>query len=141
MIFMEEQVYPEPAAGALIVNKKGEILLCRSHKWPGKFTFPGGHVELGETIEQALKREVKEEVGLDVEVGPFLTVQEFVFGPGFHKKRHFIFLDYVCYALSTDIKLDGREIQETVWVRPEEVLGYDLEPYAKKTIEVYLKTK
>ncbi len=44
------QVFPEPTVGALIVNKEGKILLARSHKWFDKYTLPGGHIEVGESM-------------------------------------------------------------------------------------------
>ena len=50
----------------MIVNKEGKILLAKSHKWFDKYTLPGGHIELGETMEEAVEREVKEEVGINV---------------------------------------------------------------------------
>jgi len=62
------QVFPEPTVGALIVDQQGKILLARSHKWFDKYTLPGGHIEVGESMADAVRREVKEEVGLDVEV-------------------------------------------------------------------------
>src|SRR6266702_1480574 len=61
------QVYPEPTVGALIVNKEGRILLTKSHKWFDKYTLPGGHIEVGETMKEAVIREVKEEVGWEEE--------------------------------------------------------------------------
>jgi len=136
---MSEQKYPEPTVGALILNKKGEALLCRSHKWFGKLTTPGGHIELGETAEAAVKREVKEEVGMDVEVGPRLIVQEFIFGPEFAKRKHFIFLTYLCYAKITDVKIDHDEMQSFEWMRPEDALKADIDTYTRETIEAYLK--
>ena len=48
------QVYPEPTVGALIVNKEGRILLTKSHKWFDKYTLPGGHIEVGETMKEAV---------------------------------------------------------------------------------------
>ena len=56
------QVYPEPTVGALIINSENKILLVKSHKWMnGKYSVPGGHVEIGESFEEAIIREVKEE--------------------------------------------------------------------------------
>ena len=52
------QVYPEPTVGALIINNKKEILLVKSHKWlNNKYSVPGGHVEIGESFEEAIIRE------------------------------------------------------------------------------------
>lgn len=61
-----EQLFPEPTVGALIFDPAGRLFLMRSHKWGGKYVVPGGHVELGETLEVALRREVAEETGLSI---------------------------------------------------------------------------
>src|SRR3990172_4331960 len=98
---MPEQKFPEPTVGALIFNPKGEIFLMKSYKWRGKYVIPGGHIELGETIEETVKREVKEETGLDVYDVGFICFQEFIFDKLFWKKRHFLFLDYSCKTKST----------------------------------------
>ena len=55
---MAEQMYPEPTVGSLIINPDGELFLMRSHKWRGKYVIPGGHIELGESIVDAMVREV-----------------------------------------------------------------------------------
>src|SRR5438445_11268990 len=92
----QTQVYPEPTVGALIVNKQGKILLTKSHKWFDKYTLPGGHIEVGEPMKEAVTREVKEEVGLDVEVAEMLLMQEAIFAKECWKKKHFIFFDFLC---------------------------------------------
>jgi len=135
---MAEQLYPEPTVGALIFNPAGKILLIKSHKWRNKYVIPGGHIELGEKIEEALKREVKEETGLDIYDIKFICFQEFIFDEAFWKKRHFIFLDFACKTDSTEVKLNS-EGQEFVWVTLDEALKLDIEPYTRKTIEEYLK--
>jgi nucleoside triphosphatase len=56
---MPRQQFPEPTVGALIFNQKEEILLIKSAKWHGKYVMPGGHIELGEKYQEALKREIK----------------------------------------------------------------------------------
>jgi nucleoside triphosphatase len=136
---MSEQVYPEPTVGALIFNKKGELLLVKSHKWFDKFTIPGGHVELGEKMKDALKREVKEEVGLDVEDLELINTGEAIFTPDFAKKKHFIFLDFACKCKNDKITLDNNEIQSYVWVDPKEALKLNLNSFLRNTLEKYLK--
>lgn len=63
---------------AIVKNFNGEILMIKRKKAPAKdlWGFPGGEIEFGETIEEATKREVKEETGFNVEVGKMLTVGE-----------------------------------------------------------------
>jgi nucleoside triphosphatase len=135
----DEQRYPEPAVSALILSPEGKILLIRSHKWKGKYSIPGGHVELGERMEEALRREVKEETGLDIFDVKFVCFQEFIFDDCFWKKRHFIFFNFACRASSTEVKLN-QEAQEYVWVTLDEALRMeDVEPYAKKAIKEFVK--
>jgi nucleoside triphosphatase len=133
------QVYPEPTVGALIVNKEGKILLTKSHKWFDKYTLPGGHIEVGETMREAVIREVKEEVGLDVEVVEMLLMQEAIFAVEFWKRKHFIFFDFLCKSKDQQVKLDGRELQEYVWEYPGAAFRLNLDSFTKKTLERYLQ--
>lgn len=135
---MKKQQYPEPTVGALIFNSEGKIFLIKSHKWRDKYVIPGGHIELGETLEQALKREIKEETGLDIYDIEFLCFQEFLFDKAFWKKKHFIFFDFVCKANSTKVRLNS-EGQEYVWVSLREALKLPIEPYTKRVIEEYME--
>ena len=68
---------------ALILNSKGNILLAFNNN---TYQFPGGHLDDGEEIDECMKREIKEEVGIDVEVGdPFLSIETYdnnYFGTG-----------------------------------------------------------
>jgi nucleoside triphosphatase len=133
------QNYPEATVGALIVNGKGEILLVRSYKWGSRYTVPGGHIELGEPSERAVRREVREEVGLEVEPIRLLLVQEAIYPAGYIKHEHFIFLDYLCRTTSSDVKLDGKEIQEYLWTNPDDALQLDLESYTRNLVEAYVR--
>jgi len=137
---MPEQQFPEPTVGALILNPEGKVLLLKSDKWHGKYVVPGGHIELGENFEDALKREVKEETGLDISVVEFIAPAEFIFDPSFYKKRHFIFLDFLCRTNSSEVRLND-EAQAFAWATPEEALKLDLEPYTKPPIEWLLKAR
>jgi len=135
---MSEQVYPEPTAGALVFNSEGKLFLMKSHKWKDKWVIPGGHIELGESIEEALKREIREETGLEIFDTVFVCMSEFVFGEDYWKKRHFIFLDYACKTKSEKVVLN-EEGQEFVWVTPKEALELNIEIYSKHLIEEFLK--
>jgi len=133
------QQYPEATVGALILNSKGEVLIVRSSKWNNKYTVPGGHIELGERAEDAIRREVKEETCLDVEVDRLLLVQQAIYPRFYHKHEHFVFMDYLCRAKGTNVKLDGKELQHYVWVNPRDALKLDIEQYTRNFVTKYLQ--
>jgi nucleoside triphosphatase len=131
---MTDQTFPEPTVGVFIFNQADELLLLKSHKWPGKYVVPGGHVELGERIEETAVREAKEETGLDIYDLEFINFQQFVYDPSFWKPRHFIFFDYACRTDSTEVKLND-EAEEHVWVRLEAAVSLPLDTYTRTSIE------
>jgi nucleoside triphosphatase len=133
------QNYPEATVGALIVDDKGEILLVRSYKWGRKYIVPGGHIELGERSEAAIKREVKEEVGLEVEPVRLLLIQEAIYPTDYIKHEHYIFLDYLCRTHESKVELDGDEIQEHIWMLPKDALQLDLEIFTRNLVHAYMK--
>ncbi|MBN1306163.1 MAG: NUDIX domain-containing protein [Anaerolineales bacterium] len=135
---MTEQSYPEPTTGVFIFNPQGELLLLQSHKWPGKYVVPGGHVELGETLEEAAIREAKEETGLDIYDLQFICFQQFIYDPAFWKKRHFIFFDYACKVSSLDVQLND-EAEDYLWVAPQDALALALDHYTRFSIREYLR--
>jgi ADP-ribose pyrophosphatase YjhB (NUDIX family) len=67
---------PKPVAAAIPVTANGEIILLRRAFDPGMdlWTFPGGFVDLGESVEDAAHREVREELGIAIELGPLVGV-------------------------------------------------------------------
>jgi nucleoside triphosphatase len=137
---MPDQIFPEPTVGAFIFNAKGELLLLQSHKWPGRYVVPGGHVELGERLEEALAREAKEETGLDIHDIEFINFQQFIYDPAFWKKRHFIFFDFACKAENTEVQLND-EAEGYVWVEPRHALTMELDTYTRRSVEEYLKKR
>jgi nucleoside triphosphatase len=134
---MTKQQFPEPTVGVFIFNQQGELLLLQSHKWPGAYVVPGGHVELGERLEEAAVREAKEETGLDVYDLEFINFQQFIYDPAFWKKRHFIFFDFAAKTNSVDVVLND-EAQEFIWIEPKEALGLSLDSYTRVSIEKYI---
>lgn len=133
--------YPEPVVGALVFNKKGECLLVRSWKFGGKYIVPGGHIENGETMEEALTREMKEETNIDIEGIKFLMVQDGNNGGfEFHENgRHFIFLDFIANAKNEDVILEEREADSFVWVKPKDALKLDLNKSTRIFVEEYMR--
>jgi len=131
---MPDQIFPEPTVGVFIFNKNNEMLLLVSHKFPGKYVVPGGHVELGERLEEAAVREAKEETGLDIYDLKFINFQQFIYDPSFWKRRHFIFFDFCCKADSLEVTLND-EAEEYVWVKLESALDLPLDEYTRISIE------
>ncbi|MFY9526813.1 MAG: NUDIX domain-containing protein, partial [Limnochordia bacterium] len=97
---------PALAVGAVIFNPEDKILLLRQQKWNDEYVIPGGHVEWGERLEDALRREISEETGLEIYDIKLLALKENVSGLGYHEKKHFILLDYVCRTDSFTVTLD-----------------------------------
>jgi nucleoside triphosphatase len=133
---VDEQKYPIATVGALVFNPEGKVILLKSDKWKGKYVVPGGHIELGETILDALRREIKEETNLDVRDIKFVCHQEFIYDEAFAKPRHYVFLDYACRTDSEDVRLN-EEAQSYEWVTLEEALTLPIDPYTRKLIETY----
>lgn len=125
--------YPEPTVSAVIFNSDGKILLCKSHKWGNKYVIPGGHIELGEKMEEALKREIFEETGLNIYDIKLVSLKESIYSDKFHEKKHFIFIDYICKTDSTNVSLND-EAEEYEWVDIEQIEYYDLGGFTKELL-------
>jgi nucleoside triphosphatase len=135
---MGDQTFPESTVGVFIFNPQGQLLLLRSHKWPGCYVVPGGHVELGERMEDAVLRETKEETGLDVVGLQFLCWQEFIYDPSFWKQKHFIFFDYACQTVSSEVHLNN-EAESYIWIDPIKALYLPVDRYTRVSIDKYLE--
>jgi nucleoside triphosphatase len=131
------QQYPEPTVGALIFNQAGRLFLMKSHKWHDQYVVPGGHIELGETMEDALRREIMEETGLPIHDIEFVALQEFIFDEAFHEEgRHFVFIDFTCQTDAGEDKVVlNDEAQEYVWVSVDEALALPIEPYTRRLLK------
>lgn len=131
----------EVVCSALIEAKDGKILLGRSPKWHNKWIFPGGHIDAGETIKEAVRREAKEEVGIDVRPTDWLVFGELINSKDFHRPGHFIYFDVLCLAQNEQVKIDQREIVDYLWVDPQEALKMDLADTYSAIIRKYLAYK
>ncbi|MCX7850058.1 NUDIX domain-containing protein [Thermus sp.] len=128
--------YPIPTVGAL-VEQGGKVLLVRTAKWRGLWGVPGGKVEWGEALEEALRREFREEVGLELRAIRFALVQEARFSPEFHRPTHMLLLNY--FAQGVGEVRPGEEILEWAWVAPEAALAYPLNGFTRFLVARYLE--
>ncbi len=120
-----------------ITNDKGEILYFKSVKWKGLVPC-GGHVDYGETLEEALKRETKEETGLEIEIIKLLNVGEMIEPKEFYEPRHFVYVHYLCKIKSGKIKLDERELVGYEWLDSKKALKRK-DVLAKDTIRKFIE--
>jgi 8-oxo-dGTP diphosphatase len=89
---------PIVAVGAVILDASRVLLIQRGQEpLKGQWSLPGGAVETGETLQAALAREVREETGLDVDVGPVVEVLDSIRRDAEGRAEyHFIIVDYLC---------------------------------------------
>ena len=127
---------PMGVAGKAVVRRDGRILLLqRSLKSgfdPGRWELPGGKINYGENLGDALQREVQEEVGLVIKVGrPFKTWH-------FIKEPFWVTgVTFLCDYVSGDVKLRP-EHAASVWIDPERYRDYPLSTSMEEQIGSYL---
>ncbi len=111
------------AVGAVIEDGAGRILLvkhvpARGGFWKGKWICPGGALEAGETIEEGIKREVREETQLEIDlVSPLHPFDRIVRSNG-NVSLHIIYIDYLARLSGGELKA-GSDVGEAIWVEKE----------------------
>jgi mutator protein MutT len=118
-----------------VVVKEGRVLLARRGKEPlyGRWVVPGGTVELGETLEQALVREMREETGLHVEPVEVLTVFDRIQRDGERVVYHYVIVDYLCRWLDGEARA-ASDALDVAWAGPADLPAYDLPPKALEVV-------
>jgi 8-oxo-dGTP diphosphatase len=127
--------HPSVGVGGVLIHD-GLVLLIRRGKEPlkGRWVVPGGTLELGETLEEALVREMAEETGLRVAVGEALTVFDRIERQEGAVRYHYVIVDYLCSYVSGEA-LAASDAEAVAWVAPEDLARYDM---PAKALEVVL---
>jgi 8-oxo-dGTP diphosphatase len=131
--------YPDrpTLAVSLAVFRAGRVLLARRARPPfqGVFSLPGGLVELGETLEDAALRELREEVGINAGIVAFNQHVELVDRDSSGKIRHhFVITSFVGEWIAGEAKT-GPEASEAVWARPSSLAAFDRTPHLMAVVE------
>ena len=131
--------YPERpvvGVGAVIVDG-GRVVLIRRKYEPlaGQWSLPGGGVDLGETLEVAVAREMLEETGLQVWVGPVIEVFDRIMRDESRRVQyHFVLVDYLCWPVAGTLHA-GSDVDAVALATPEQLGAYHLTVKATQVIE------
>jgi 8-oxo-dGTP diphosphatase len=132
---------PIVGVGAVIVRHMDglpEVLLARRANPPlqGEWSLPGGALEVGEKLREGVAREVLEETGLEVEVGPVLDVIDSIFPDSEGRTQyHYVLIDYLCRPRA-GTAAPASDASELRWARAQELESFGLRPV---TLEVIRK--
>lgn len=126
----------------LVWNRRRELLLCRMHPergvFPGQWGLPGGGIEPGERMVEALRRELREEIGVEVaDVRPaFFKDGEYLKSgaDGTRRPVYMIFLLFHCTARSDDVSLND-ELDDYRWVGEDDLGELDLNSETRDTLD------
>lgn len=133
-----DRLYPRrPLAGVgAVVWNAGRVLLERRGEPPAKdsWALPGGLIELGETAEEAIVREVREECAIEVRPGPILGLFQPIDRDEIGRVRyHYLVVDFLAYYLSGELTR-GDDAAEVRWVAPADLGQYPLTALGRSLI-------
>lgn len=112
------------SVAALVTNDKGEILLVNS-PWRG-WEYPGGLIEPGETFQEALKREVREESGVEIEITGFVGICKNI-------EKNIVNIDFTARYISGELRTSD-ESTDVIWTTAEKAMEMITFPLTKKRL-------
>ena len=118
---MSSRAYPDRpfvGVGAVLVDRAARVLLVKRRFEPlaGQWSLPGGAVDVGETLEACVVREMREETGLDVEVGRVIEVFDRIMHDAEGRVQyHYVLVDYVCRPVGGTL-VAASDVADVAWV-------------------------
>ncbi len=131
----EYPVQPIVGVGAVVVRDGKVLLIKRGHEpRKGEWSLPGGIVELGEGLLEALRREVREETSLEISVGPHIETFDRIHRDAEGRVRyHFVIVDYLC--TSTDGEpIAATDAEAVAWASADDLDRYQVNAHATAVI-------
>jgi len=128
---------PIPGVGAVVIDDAGTLVLVKRRFAPlaGRWSLPGGSVELGERLDEALVREVREETGLDVVVGACVEVCERILRDAAGRVQyHYVLIDYLCRPVGGDLSA-GSDAAQVARVSTAELDAFGLSADTRAVID------
>jgi 8-oxo-dGTP diphosphatase len=130
----ESPDHPVVGVGGVVVHR-GRVLLVRRGREPlkGQWSIPGGLLELGEELAAGVRRELKEETGLEVEPLEALVVFDRIFREGSRVRYHYVIVDYACRWKRGRLR-PASDVLDARWVRRADLPQYRLGEEATSVI-------
>jgi len=134
--------YVGVGVGAIIVDERGRLFLARrgpnAKNERGLWEFPGGSVELGERLADALRREIREEYGVEIEVGELLDVVDHILPD---EGQHWVSPTFICRIASGEpVIREPDKCSDIGWFTPDQV-PHALTAISRENFENYVKFK
>ena len=131
----EYPAHPVVGVGAVVVRGARALIIKRAHEpRKGEWSLPGGLLELGESLADAARREIKEETALDVVVGPVIETFDRVHrDDGGRVRYHFVIVDFVCWSEAGEAAA-GSDAEDVAWVTAGELDAYRVNAHAAAVI-------
>ena len=127
---------PVVGVGAVVLDGQRVLLVKRGHApLKGQWSLPGGGVETGETLEQAVAREVLEETGVTIEVGPIVEVLDRISRDSEGRvEHHFVLVDFVARPSGGFLR-SASDAEDAEWVQLSDLQKYEVAPVTMSVIQ------
>lgn len=138
-IIEKDQLQFRPSVYGIILHE-GKILLLKARA-TGKWLVPGGGLDLGELMEVGLKREIREETGIEVEIERFAMFSErFFYYDPLELATHVLAFFYICrpltFQLADDEDIDDEEAINPQWIPYQEIKAEDIQSFRDELLTI-----